>query len=299
MLAAWIMRGPAQAAGLAGAALLLGVLLPPLAWLSAAMIALVALSTGVGGTMRAVALAVAIATLAGWLATGSPYLAPLMVLTSWGPVLVVAGILRRTGRLELALPAAAVMGWVIVIGVHGAVADPAAMWQELLAGVMPPERMAGELDLEPARVIELIERVAPLMTGLVAASIVASSVTATFLGRWWQATLYNPGGFRGEFHRLRLGQTAAIMTAGLMALAALTESPPAFGLALVAGTVYLFQGLAVVHGLIAARGMHAGWLVGMYALMVVLFLQMVLALIILAIADAWMDLRARAAGRHN
>lgn len=293
-LAAWTMRGPMQAAVLTASALLVGIALPPFAWLSAAMMALVMLSAGPAGALRVAVPALVISVAGGWLAIGSPYVPALTALASWLPVLLVAGVLRTTTRLDLALAAAAVVGWVIVLSVHAVAGDPAALWQGLLEGMIPAERMAPDFDTDPARVAELIGRVAPLMTGLVAASTVASCITALFLARWWQAALYNPGGFRGEFHQLRLGQAAAMVTAALMALSALTEAPLVFGLALVAGVVYLFQGLAVVHGLVAARGMHLGWLVGMYVLGVVLFLQMALALIIIGIVDAWVDLRRRA-----
>ena len=33
-------------------------------------------------------------------------------------------------------------------------------------------------------------------------------IAMLFLARWCQAALYNPGGFRKEFHQIRLSQTA-------------------------------------------------------------------------------------------
>lgn len=297
-LAAWIMRGPAQASALAGAALILGIALPPFAWISSAMIALVLLSAGPAGAVRVALPALVVAAAAGWLLTGAPYPVALMGLASWLPVVLVAGMLRATARIELALLTAVLLGWLIVLGLHAAVADPVAAWQEWLGMMVGPDGLSGELDLDSERVATLIERLAPLMTGLLAASTVTSSVTATFLGRWWQAALYNPGGFRREFHGLRLGRIAAGVTLGLMALATLTGSVFVFGLAAVAGTAYLVQGLAVVHGLVAVRGMHSGWLIGMYVLGVVMFVQMALALIVLGLVDAWLDLRGRARG-HN
>lgn len=298
-LAAWIMRGPTQAAALAASALLVGLVLPPFVWLSAAIIALVVLCAGTAGAVRAVVPALLVAVGGGWLATGSPQTMALVALASWLPVLLVAGTLRATIRLDLALLAAVGLGWSIVLGIHAVVADAGAMWQELLTGVMSPAQMAEDLDVDAERMRELVEQVAPLMTGFVATSTVVSSITATFLARWWQAGLYNPGGFREEFHGLRLGQTAAMVTAGIMALAAFTESALIFSLALVACSVYVIQGIAVIHGVVSARQMLWGWLGGMYVLTVVLFLQMALALIVVGIIDAWADLRRRGAGPAN
>lgn len=298
-LAAWIMRGPAQASALAASALLVGLVLPPFVWLSAAIIALVVLSAGAAGAGRVVVPALLIGGLGGWLATGSPQVVALVALASWLPVMIVAGTLRATVRLDAALLAAVGLGWSIVVVINALVADAGAMWQDLLTGIMSPRQMAQELDVGPERMAELVERVAPLMTGFVATSTVVSSITATFLARWWQAGLYNPGGFRAEFHGLRLGQTAAMLTAGVMALAAFTESPFVFSLALVACSVYVIQGIAVIHGVVGARGMHWSWLAGMYVFTAVLFLQMALALIVIGIIDAWADLRRRGVGPVN
>lgn len=292
-LAAWIMRGPAQATGLAASALLLGIAVPPFLWVGSAVIALVILSTGAAGAARVTAGALAAASVAGWLITGSPYLIGLMGLASWLPVMVVAGVLRTTARLDFALLAATVMGWAIVIGLHAAIGDPSAAWRDWLEMMVASDAVTSDLELDGRHFEDVVERLAPMMTGLLAASTVLSSVTATFLGRCGQAALYNPGGFRREFHRLRLGRTAALVTAILMALGVWAGTSFAFGLAAVAGTVFLLQGLAVVHGLVAARGMHVGWLVGVYVLGAVLFVQMALALIILGIADGWLDLRGR------
>ncbi len=297
--AAWIMRGPMYASALATVALLLGAALPPFAWLSAAILALVILATGSGGLARVALPGVVVATVAAWLVTGSPWLVFALALVSWGPALVVAGTLRATVRLDLALFAAALMGWIVVLGIQLAAADMAALWQDVLARMMPPEALGRELDVEPAALEQVYARVAPLMTGLVAASLVLSGITATLLARWWQATLYNPGGFRAEFHGLRLGQTAALVTVGLMAAAAFTESALLFAVAVVPATVFLIQGLAVVHGVVAVRGLQVGWLVGLYVLGVVLFLQVAMILVVVGMADAWVDLRGRAAGRSE
>lgn len=295
--AAWIMRGPVQAAAAATAALLLGAALPPFAWLSAAIVALVVLAAGAAGLVRVALPGVVVGAAAGWLALGTPWVVVLLAAVSWLPALCIAATLRATARLDLALLVAALVGWLIVLGIQLGAGDPASLWQDLIARMMPPQELGPDLDIEPAALEQLYARIAPLMTGLVAASTVLSGITATLLGRWWQATLYNPGGFRAEFHGLRLGQNAALVSVGLMAAAAFTEAPLLFALAAVPGAVFLVQGLAVAHGVVAARGMHTGWLVALYVLGVVLFLQVALILVIIGMADAWVDLRGRAAGR--
>jgi len=293
--AAWIMRGPAQAAALMAVALILGMAIPPFAWLSSAMLALVVLSAGAGGAARVVPPAFVVVALAGWLLIGSPQAGALAAAATWLPILLVAGALRATARLEYALFAAAAVGWAVVLAIQLALPDPAAVWAEWMREFIDATVELGA-QVDAAALDDVVARLAPLMTGLMAASVVVSAVTALLVGRWWQAALYNPGGLRREFHGLQLGRTGGLVTAGLMGLAALTGIPAVFGLALVAAAVYLFQGLAVVHGLVAARGLHVAWLVGVYALLLVLFVQTAVALASLGIVDAWADLRRRGSG---
>lgn len=292
--AAWIMRGPTQAAAALTASLLIGFALPPFTWLSAAIAALIVLSTGLQGLVRTLPVGLLAALGAGLVLTDSAWTGAAVAAAAWGPVLLIAGTLRGTGRIDLALVVAAVLGWLVVITLESALADSTEVWSALLTDLI--DREAG--DGEAARLEELVAQIAPLMTGLVAAGSVLGGVTATFLGRWWQAALYNPGAFGREFRGLRLGKTAAVGVAALLAVAAVTEAAWVSGLALVAGTVYALQGLAVVHALVATRGMSRGWLVGLYALTVVMLVQMAVALIIIGIVDAWFDLRARAADRQ-
>ena len=55
----------------------------------------------------------------------------------------------------------------------------------------------------------LIEGLSRWMTGAFAASLYVQFLLALLLGRWWQAVLYNPGGFGAEFRGLRLSPCSA------------------------------------------------------------------------------------------
>lgn len=293
-LAAFVMRGPVQAASVAAAGLLLGYVVPPFAWLSAAVVALVALRLGDGPLLRMGLPALAVIALAGGLVWGRPGVALLGALATWAPPVLVARMLRRRSRLDDALLLACAIGWVVVGGIHAAVPDPAVMWHELLTTALQPERMAAEMQVAPESLTGLIDRMAPLMTGMVAASVAFSAVTSVLLARWWQSRLDGPGAFGREFRALRLGRVAAGITAALALAAAAT--PPALldGLALVAVSVYVFQGLAVMHGVVARRGMGKGWLAAVYVLAILLPLQVMIGLTLVGAVDAWADFRGRA-----
>jgi len=67
-------------------------------------------------------------------------------------------------------------------------------------------------------------------------------------------------------------------------------SPELFQLVVV---MYTFQGIAMVHGLVAARAASAGWLVTMYLVLILLPPTAVIALSAAGFSDTWVDYRRR------
>ena len=49
------------------------------------------------------------------------------------------------------------------------------------------------------------------LVGVIAYVVALTSVFSLMLGRWWQAALYNPGGFKLEFHQLRFSVTSSVI----------------------------------------------------------------------------------------
>jgi hypothetical protein len=295
--AAFVMRGPAHAGAVATAGLLAGLVVPPFAWLSSVVLALVALRLGAAALLRVALPSLAAVALAGWIVWDRPGALFLAGLAAWVPVVIVALVLRWRVRLDDALLAACALGWVVVLAVRLAVADPVAAWHGLLLEAFPPERLAADMQVSAEALRQVIERMAPLMTGVLAASVVFGTITGLLLARWWQAVLYNPGGFQREFHALRLGRVAAAVTAVVCAGAIASGVALLEALALTLVALYVFQGLAVVHGVVAARGMATGWLTGLYLLGIILPPQVMTGLTLVGIVDAWADFRRGAAAQ--
>lgn len=108
------------------------------------------------------------------------------------------------------------------------------------------------------------------------------------LGRFWQAMLYNPGGFRQEFHSLRM-HPATMGVLLVLLIAGMAGVPPLADLKMVFGVVPGLCGLAVAHHVVAARKLGKGWLVLTY-LMALLVTPVI---VILGFADSWLDIRKR------
>jgi len=292
-LAEFVMRGPVNAGAVAAATLLLGLVVAPFAWLSAAVIALVALRLGGFATLRVAVPALLGVALAGALVTGQGVAIGVSGLIAWLPAAILALVLRQRVRLDDTLLVACAIGWVLVLGTYLFVEDPTGLWRDLLHRMMPPETMAARFELSAEAVRQMIDTMAPLMTGLVAMSAVFSAITSLLLARWWQSLLYNPGGFGSEFRALRLGRTAAAIVLAVSALALFTTPGWIDSLALVVASVYVFQGLAVAHGVVKGLELGPGWLAALYIAMVALMPYVVVGLMIVGAADAWADYRRR------
>lgn len=297
-LASLAMRGRMPAIAVAVVLAALSLLVLPLGLLSAAVVALVTLRHGAreGALVMAGGL-LALAGLGG-LIFAKPAALALIGLVMWLPVWALGLLLRGSRSLALTLEAGLLLGMGVVLGQY-LLGDPAAYWAQLmgefLARSLDPQ-VLGEGDRQ-----QLVATMAPWMVGGVAAAWFLQQALVLFIARYWQAGLYNPGGFRTEFHSLRLGRWVLIALPALL-LAALamgqTASLPA-QLVLVLEAGLLLQGVALVHGLIGRLGAAIGWLIGFYGLLVVAFPHGVTLVTLAGYMDGWLDFRAKVRSRSG
>jgi hypothetical protein len=291
-LAGFIMRGRSQAALVAAGTAVLSLLVPLAALLSSAAVALFTLRQG-GREGGLVALFAALASgLIVFAALGSPWPAIGFAAALWFPVWGLGLVLRQSRSLNLTVQLAAVFGLLVVLAVRLQTPDPAAYWSELLEPVRAGLVEGGVVDAEASRA--LVQQIAPWMTGAFAATFYFQILLALFIGRWWQAVLYNPGGFGAEFRELRLHPAAGVL--GVLAFVVLNVQDHAIWAAellLLLTPLYLLQGVAVTHALAVAFRAKRVWLVGFYALLVLAMPHAELLVAGLGLADIWVNVRAK------
>ncbi|NLO80011.1 MAG: hypothetical protein GX093_06860 [Xanthomonadaceae bacterium] len=280
-LAAFIMRGPLQAALVT----VIASVLPLLGWFSATAVALVTLRKGMVSGALVIAISSAILLLF-YGVQGLPLEIVLAtVVQLWLPIFVLALWLRRTVSLAGTLRLAALLAGLAVVWMHTQHPDPQAFWRTLL------ERMLQGMNVEQDDRFwaAAIEQLAPLMTSMMVLVQSAAVVIALLAARWLQAMLYNPGGFRQEFHGLDLGRPMAAVVAALLLVAMWAGYGLVYDLAFVISAVFALQALALGHAVVAGRGSSRAWLVGMYLLLPLLFELAV----VIGIADAVFNWRRR------
>ena len=285
------MRGRSAAVLIAAPTAVLFWVFPPILIVSGAVVALVTLRRGAAeGALLAALAGLGAGGLAGLvLGAVGPMLS--VLLACWTPLWMLAWLLRATVSLSVTLRAAALLGLLGVGGFYLMLGDPAVWWSQALDGLRQglPALPSGErATLE--QLLDLLRSWAPLLPGQVVSAALLFVLAGLLLGRWWQALLYNPGGFRPEFHQLGLGRPLALLALALFGAAVLSGWPVLSNLVLVLGTLYSVQGIAVAHALVFKLRLSPAWLLLLYLLLVPLLSQLVMAL---GIADAWVDFRTR------
>jgi hypothetical protein len=295
-IATFVMRGPSQAALVAAVTALLSILVPPLGLFSAGSIGLVTLRNGPLYGLVVIAVATVGMGAIAWLALGSPLPVVGVLLMLWVPVLAMATLLGSTRSLSLTAQVAGGLGILVMLIAYAVMDDPAATWLQLLAPFREALIQDGVVTEEASTA--LFADLAGWMTGAFAAALVAQLLFGLFIARWWQALLYNPGGFGEEFRDLRLSRTFGVVALLLLAtLPFLDGASLAANLLLVLGVLLLLQGLAVAHQLRARTQARPAWLIGFYVLLILFVPQTLLLVACVGLVDIWADIRARVAAR--
>ena len=277
-LAEFIMRGRVQASAVA----LVGSIVP---FLSPATVGLVCLRKG-GVEASIVALWSAMPILISYyLGQTQPFLAVISVV-SLLHVIAVATVLRVTRSWALSLMVLIALGAVLAgLARFSFHADFALMLLELENIFQTASQQLDE------------DLVSPSPSNIVAAMawiVVLSGLVGLVLARWWQALLFNPGGFQEEFHNIRLDtkSTAVSVIIVCVGLSALAEYQLWLQLAIVP---LLVSGLSTLHYAVKLKGFGSHWLVLVY---IGLILGSLTAGLLAAVgaADSVLNLRARLSG---
>ncbi|MAX34018.1 hypothetical protein SAMN05216571_102290 [Onishia taeanensis] len=277
-IARWMMRGLPYAAG--GAAI--AGLVPWLFWMSAAIAGLVTLRQGMASALPVI-LAAGLPAGWWWVQGDVIPLATLLLVTLMGVVL------RERLRWSEALISGSLAGAAMVqLGVFLPPGGSQALLDQLRESSPEAQRILEDLTQQGIST----EALATLVVGGVSGIIVLLlAVACLALARGWQAGLYNPGGFREEFHSFRLAPRELVTLVVLGILGSLLALP---GLAILAWVPLLIAGIALIHGIIGLKGMKGLWLVIFYVLLITTW-PTILIVLLLALIDTFADFRTRLA----
>lgn len=283
-LAEYIMRSRKQAVVVAIAA----NAIPMLFWLGAATVGLVILRTGFRKGLPTLLWSTIPALF--WASQSSP-IALLCVL---GTALM-AHCLRQTSSwvttLALLVPLGAITVWVMMTLYTPVLMQTITSSQQMSSQLLS-HLVANSASMDSQQLKVTLTTV--LIKGYTFATLVFM-LLALSLARNWQATLYNPGGFREEFHKLRLPTLFAGPLLCLWLLGIFSNN--SFIQAMLPGLFLplVFAGIALTHGLIAIKGSKQA-----RSLLVIVYLLLLIVyplVIVLACFDSFADFRSKLAKR--
>ncbi len=287
-MARFIMVGRLQASLFVGIVTLLSLILP-VGILANGAISLVTLRHGWRQGLYLGFIAAAVLAVAMTVISSAPMSGFLTGLVHTLPIVAASAVLLQTVSWQRTFELLVLIAIFIAVIFHTVVGDLTIFWAELFSAFKPvisagwPE---GRWD-------EWVLQMAPRMTGLVAFLYVMAFVMTLFIGRYWQAKLYNAGGFASEFRQLRLGINMSIAAMVLLILATIIGGSLFNTFAVIIMTVFLFQGLSVAHCLVKHTNMHVGWLVGMYVFLFLLPLQVGVMFSVFGVVDNFIDTRKK------
>lgn len=273
-LASFIMRGRAQAIAVAFA----GSLLLP--YISLAAVGLVTLRKGIQE---------------GSLILLCSLIAPLLLVQAGIPLativalfvatMIIAAVLRSTRSWPLTLLA--------MIGIS------ISMWL-MLSAMSETGELSAQL-LQNLEMFALNDEQVPWLAALKGYSdsewaAIFASVTALelllclLLARWWQALLYNPGGFRTELHQLRFSRQQSLTLVGAILLCTVVGGDWQLWINILALPL-LIAAIALVHWWVKQRQMGVQTLVMFYVGLILVMPLFVPMLVVIAFTDSIVDLR--------
>lgn len=277
-LAQFVMRGPLQASAVAAVT----TAVPLLFWIGAAIVGLVILRLGISQGLNIGLWALLPALGWSWFGQDPTALAVLL------QVMLMASVLRTTLSWERALLGGSFLA--IVTGLMLPVIYPGLLDDLVQAGVSFYEQYNADV----ARTLgdDLEQVIRDTMNASMAGTYFATGIGMTMLARSWQAGLYNPGGFRTEFHALKLSPAVAVVCAVTMVIGPMLGLN-AMLLVWVAGTPLFLASLALTHGIVGRKKLSGQWLVLFYIALVLLGPSLMILLVVLAFVDSWLDIRKR------
>ena len=273
-LAGFVMRGRREALLVA----VVASVVPMFFWVGSAAVGLLTLRRG--------------GTEGGFVALWA--LLPCLVLARFGEVVpaaamlgiwLVAMVLRATRSWSLTLLAASAIGLVFGLGLLGAGGAYLEAVRTIAEGFIAE---VGKRSGDPAVAAQLQAPDTQQIASIFGFMLALTLVGCTVLARWWQSALFNPGGFREEFHAIRFGSVPGLALVG--AGASLYLQGPAMHIwAQIVMLPLLVAGIGLVHALVARR--RVGGMLGLLYAALLLAPPVKYVVMGLAAVDAVANLR--------
>lgn len=283
-LANFILRGRVQALAVA----FIGSFFP---LISSATIALVSLCKGAKEGLLLFLWISLILVLIQQASTDNPLLAAVSI-ASLGIMVIAAKVHRHLASWQWTLLAT------IAISVACAFSFGLLMGSEVTAFLTTVKAMFAAINSKQQDAQISLDLTESMLLGIVATLLAIGSILSLMLARWWQAGIYNPGGFQKEFHSFKIeAKVAVILVAVLLAGQFMSKSSQIWSD--LAVLPLLIAGIALVHFAVKLLDQGRQWLAFLYVGIILAGKPVTVILLVLGFTDSLIDLRSRLEGYKN
>ena len=301
-LARYALKGPYQAATIVGLLAIVAVILPlmggspfatmiitaALTLFSGALVGLVILTQGSRSGLKAVVVSIVGITVVATIALDAPMMGVSIGLAQWLPIVILAQVLRSTKSLFLMMLTGLVLAFF-------AVALQLLIWPDLETdwlfaieqSIVQLKQYPEYQDADIASNARLLVHFMALMLG---AAMYSLFIGILLMARSMQSRLADSDGFSTEFRAISFGKPIGLVAVVLLAMSFWVDQTWISSIALLFMTVFLFQGIAVVHTKVS-RSKRPKLLKTLFYVLLLIFPQAVFVTALVGLLDNWLILR--------
>jgi hypothetical protein len=286
--AEYVMRGRREAMLMA----LMWTIVPLMAWLGAAIMALITLRKGAKeGFLILLWTSVPNAVLA--FVNPKAHMAFLIGILGGNLVVwLLALVLRQASSWRQVLQVAAVLGIIAVLIVHGSTDNITEHWYQMYNDYMRNVDKTSAMRVAEGKWQYMFQYLAKLTTGICTVMLLLINLSNLFIARWMQALLYNPGALAEELLQIRLSRIFDVLL-GLNIAAIFLGIDLAWDILPIILFVYLLAGISLFHAVIAKIKAGWGWIISFYVVLIIFYEIVPWIIMVAALMDTWLDFRRR------
>jgi hypothetical protein len=291
-LAQIVMKGRIQAIMSVTVLAILSLLLAPLSMLSGSAAALVTMRHGAQEGMLVISASSVASGILSYLLFADMMPAIVFILVLWLPVWLLGSLLRYSRSLALVIQATLAISVLVIGYFYLFIGNPSEFWSSMIREPLQMFVDSGQLDTSAQDFDEILASLSSWMTAIMATGFFLQMVVVIFIARWWQAVLYNPGGFGEEFRQMSYHRGMTFLAAPVL-LWVLLGDPPEWliAVAMLMMVAYFLLGLAVTHALLKRINANVVWITGIYVLLLIAMPYVMTALAMTGFTDSWMNFR--------
>jgi len=301
-LARYALNGPYQAATIVGLLAIVAVILPlmggspfvtmiitaALTLFSGALVGLVILTQGSRSGLKAVVVSIVGITIVATIALDAPMMGISIGLAQWLPIVILAQVLRSTKSLVLMMLSGLVLAFI-------AVTLQILIWPDLEAdwlfaieqSIVQLKQYPEYQDADIASNARLLVHFMVLMLG---AAMYSLFIGILLMSRSMQSRLADSDGFSTEFRAISFGKPVGLVAVVLLAMSFWIDQVWISSIALLVMTIFLFQGIAVVHTKVS-RSKRPKLLKALFYMLLLIFPQAFFVTALVGLLDNWLILR--------